>query len=211
MNHGKYKHDPQNHRFYRCGQYGHQHPCGLLENGWPKERILATTRTRASLDKVHSKFGIQVTTDNHAAVRNAEIVILSVKPQMMKPVMEDLTPALEASRPLLISVAAGVTLDSLQNWSGPDFPIVRSMPNTPCLLRCGVTGLYANSLVTPGQKTDTDTIFKAIGIVQWVETESMIDTIIAVSGSGPAYYFLFMEAMTAMGVKLGWIRKPLDA
>lgn len=176
---------------------------GLLENGWPKEKILATARTETTLDKIHNEFGIRVTTDNHAAVKNADIVILSVKPQIMKTVLENLAPALQESRPLLISIAAGITLDSLKKWSGTELPIVRSMPNTPCLLRCGVTGLYASNKVTPGQKADTDTIFKAVGIAQWVDTEGMIDTIIAVSGSGPAYYFLFMEAMTATGVKLG--------
>ena len=176
---------------------------GLLENGWPKQNILATARTQVTLDNIHQEFGIQVTTDNYAAVKSADIVILSVKPQVLKPVLEDLAPALKESRPLLISVAAGITLESLQKWSGTELPIIRSMPNTPCLLRCGVTGLYANALVTEAQKAETDRIFKSVGMAQWVDTEQMIDTIIAVSGSGPAYYFLFMEAMTEMGVKLG--------
>ncbi|OED46525.1 pyrroline-5-carboxylate reductase [Endozoicomonas sp. (ex Bugula neritina AB1)] len=181
---------------------------GLIEDGWKKEHIWATARSEATLNKVKSDFGVNVTCDNHEAVRQAEIVVLAVKPQMMKAVLQDLAPtfkekALQNKKPLLISVAAGINLDSLQSWSGSELAIVRSMPNTPCLLRSGVTGLYANGRVTEEQKERTDAVFKSVGITLWVDTESLIDSVIAVSGSGPAYYFLFMEAMTAMGIKLG--------
>ncbi|MCW7555023.1 pyrroline-5-carboxylate reductase [Endozoicomonas gorgoniicola] len=176
---------------------------GLIEDGWPKDKIWATARSEATLENVKNQFGVQVTRDNHQAVRQSEMVVLCVKPQMMKAVLQELAPTLKETKPLLISVAAGVSLDSLQTWCGSSLPIVRSMPNTPSLLRCGVSGLFASAQVSAEQKAITDSIFKAVGVTLWVDNEALIDSVIAVSGSGPAYYFLFMEAMTEMGVKLG--------
>ena len=183
---------------------------GLLEDGWPKDKIWATARTPETLEKVQQQFGVQVTLDNHEAIRQSDIVVLCVKPQMMKSVLQELAPTLQDRKPLLISVAAGINLDSLQGWSGGNLPVIRSMPNTPSLLRCGVSGLFANEQVTSEQKAIADTVFQAVGVALWVDSEAMIDTVIAVSGSGPAYYFLFMEAMTAMGVKLGLDQKTAE-
>lgn len=183
---------------------------GLLEDGWPNDKIWATARSTETLEKVKSQFGVQVTNDNHQAIRQCDIVVLCVKPQMMKAVLQELAPTLQETRPLLISVAAGINLDSLQSWSGGNLPVIRSMPNTPSLLRCGVSGLFASDIVTDEQKAVAGTIFQAVGMALWVDSEAMIDTVIAVSGSGPAYYFLFMEAMTAMGVKLGLDQKTAE-
>ncbi|AMO54727.1 pyrroline-5-carboxylate reductase [Endozoicomonas montiporae] len=176
---------------------------GLIDNGWAKDSITATARSEETRNSVSHRFGIQVTDDNHQAVEQSDIVVLCVKPQVMKTVLLDLAPTLQETKPLLISVAAGIDLASLQKWGGSGLPIVRSMPNTPSLLRSGASGLFANELVNESQRSITDTIFKAVGIVLWVQDEARIDTVIAISGSGPAYYFLFMEAMTEMGVKLG--------
>ncbi len=176
---------------------------GLIDNGWPKNKIWATARTKETTDKIHHEFGIQVSNDNHEAARAADIVVLAVKPQVMKAVLTDLAPTLNETKPLLISVAAGVTLKSLGQWSDPSLPIVRSMPNTPSLLRCGVSGLYANSNVTDELKEISENIFKAVGIAEWVESEELIDAVIAVAGSAPAYFFLFMEAISKTGVELG--------
>ncbi|WP_354007744.1 pyrroline-5-carboxylate reductase [Endozoicomonas lisbonensis] len=183
---------------------------GLIEGGWPKGKIWATARSEATLENVKKQFGVQVTLDNHQAVRQSEIVVLCVKPQMMKAVLQDLAPTLKETKPLLISVAAGISLDSLQAWCGSSLPVVRSMPNTPSLLRCGASGLFASEQVNAEQKVITDTIFKAVGVTLWVDNEALIDSVIAVSGSGPAYYFLFMEAMTEMGVKLGLDQKTAE-
>ena len=177
---------------------------GLIQNGWPAENIIGTGRTPEKLEKLQARFGIQVTTDNHQAVKHSDVVMLGVKPQGMQDLLADLSPSLNPQKHLLISLAAGITLSSLEQWSGDGFAVVRSMPNTPCLLQSGVTGLIANHRVTAWQKTLTDQIFSATGIVEWVATEAMIDSIIAVSGSGPAYYFLFMEAMKQTGIKLGF-------
>ena len=183
---------------------------GLIEDGWPKNKIWATARSEATLEKVKNQYGVQVTPDNHQAVRQSEIVVLCVKPQMMKAVLQDLAPTLKEAKPLLISVAAGINLDSLQTWAGSHLPIVRCMPNTPALLRCGVSGLFANELANAEQKAVTDTIFKAVGMALWVDNENLIDSVIAVSGSGPAYYFLFMEAMTEVGTRLGFDRETAE-
>lgn len=183
---------------------------GMIENGWPADKIWAAARTPETTSKLQEQFGVRVSNDNHEAVRAADIVVMAVKPQIMKAVLTDLAPTLKETRPLLISVAAGITLDSLASWSDESLPIVRSMPNTPSLLRCGASGLYANTQVSDELKQLTDEIFKAVGIVQWVDSEAMIDSVIAVSGSGPAYFFLFMEAMTKVGVQLGLDQKTSE-
>ena len=185
---------------------------GLIKNGWPKDQLLASAPTEARLSSVRANFGIRAMTDNHQAARQADIIILCVKPQMMKAVLTDLQPSLKLST-LLISVAAGITMNSLQSWMEPQpgqepqfnnkFAIVRSMPNTPSLLQFGACGLFANHQVSPAQKAQTERIFNAIGIASWVNKESLLDAVIAVSGSGPAYYFLFMEVMEKVGTELG--------
>ncbi|KEQ18272.1 pyrroline-5-carboxylate reductase [Endozoicomonas numazuensis] len=176
---------------------------GLIEHGWPKDRIFASCRTEESARKRSDELGIHTSTSNLKAAAKAAIVVLAVKPQMMRSVLTELAPALQKQKPFIISVAAGIRLKSLDDWSGGGLPIVRSMPNTPSLLHCGATGLFANTRVNDALKATANEIFEPIGILQWLEREEQVDTITALSGSGPAYFFLFMEAMTEAGVKLG--------
>ena len=175
---------------------------GLINNGWPTYQLIATARTEATLSNIREKFNIETTVDNHQAVGKADVIMLCVKPQVMKEVLMDLSPSIKPNA-LIISVAAGITMESLQKWGGEHLSIVRSMPNTPSLLQCGASGLYANNNVSTDHKTLTDDIFNAIGIAKWVDQESLIDAVIAVSGSGPAYYFLLMEVMEQVGSRLG--------
>ncbi|WP_257286284.1 pyrroline-5-carboxylate reductase [Endozoicomonas sp. SESOKO1] len=175
---------------------------GLISNGWPTYQLIATAKTAATLSDIREKFNIETTVDNHQAVSKADVIMLCVKPQVMKAVLTDLTPSIKPDA-LIISVAAGITMESLQNWGGEHRAIVRSMPNTPSALQCGASGLFANNNVSTAQKVLTDDIFKAIGIARWVDRESLIDAVIAVSGSGPAYYFLLMEIMEQVGTRLG--------
>lgn len=175
---------------------------GLISNGWPTYQLIATAKTAATLSDIREKFNIETTVDNHQAVSKADVIMLCVKPQMMKAVLTDLTPSIKPDA-LIISVAAGITMESLQNWGGEHRAIVRSMPNTPSALQCGASGLFANNNVSTAQKVLTDDIFNAIGIARWVDRESLIDAVIAVSGSGPAYYFLMMEIMEQVGTRLG--------
>ncbi|WP_062263262.1 pyrroline-5-carboxylate reductase [Endozoicomonas arenosclerae] len=176
---------------------------GLIEHGWPTDRIFASCRTQESAKTRTDELGIHASTSNLEAAENADIVVLAVKPQMMRAVLTELAPVLQKQQPFIISVAAGIRLESLDAWSGGGLPIVRSMPNTPSLLHCGATGLYANDRVNDELKAIANGIFEPIGILQWLEREEQIDTITAISGSGPAYFFLFMEAMAEAGVKLG--------
>ena len=175
---------------------------GMIKNGWDSEQVIAATPSAETRNKVRDQFGISVFEHNLEATET-DAVVICVKPGMVKEVLAELSPALEAKKPLLISVAAGVTMKSLKRWSPGSLAIVRSMPNTPALLGIGASGLFANGNVSEGQKTLTQAIFNAAGISVWVENEALIDAVIAVSGSGPAYYFLFMEAMKQKGIQMG--------
>ncbi len=132
------------------------------------------------------------------------MIVLAVKPQAMKAVCESLRPSLQPHQ-LVVSIAAGITCASMNRWLGAQ-PIVRCMPNTPALLRKGVSGLYATAQVSAEQRDQAQELLSAVGIALWLEQEEQLDAVTAVSGSGPAYFFLLIEAMTAAGVKLGLSR-----
>ena len=180
---------------------------GLIATGWPCERITAACPSACSGQHALGKHGIRLTTDNHAAVEQADVVVLAVKPGMMQPVLSDLALPLQQKRPLLISVAAGITLASMDLWAGGGMAVVRAMPNTPSCLQMGATGLYANARVSTAQKETAQQIMAAVGLSLWCEEEQAIDAVTAVSGSGSAYFFLVMEAMIAAGEQLGTVPK----
>ncbi|UTW05509.1 pyrroline-5-carboxylate reductase (plasmid) [Amphritea atlantica] len=179
---------------------------GLISNGYPAGQIWACD---TQLDKMADlqQQGLNTTTDNNAAVAEADIVILAVKPQVLKSVALDMATAVQQHQPLLISVAAGILCSSLEQWLGGDIALVRCMPNTPALVKQGASGLYANSRVSEVQRSQTEQVMTATGIALWVDSEPQLDAVTAVSGSGPAYYFLMMEAMVAAGEKLGLSRE----
>lgn len=176
---------------------------GLAAKGFDPQSITASDPYPESLAKLLKVAPVNITNDNHQAIANADVVVLAVKPQMMKPILEDLASSAQQSKPLIISIAAGIESSSLDKWLGGDMPIVRCMPNTPALVQSGATALFANSKVNGEQKTLADNILRAVGIALWVEQESALDAVTAVSGSGPAYFFLVMEAMQAAGEQLG--------
>ncbi|PXF32234.1 pyrroline-5-carboxylate reductase [Pokkaliibacter plantistimulans] len=175
---------------------------GLIANGYPADFILASDRTPANLLQLSDKYGIRTATSNIEAVHEAQVVVLAVKPQVLRDVCIALRGQLN-HKPLIISIAAGVTLESMAEWLGKDMPIVRCMPNTPAMLQVGASGLYANSHASDVQQVLAEKILAAVGLVTWVDEESQLDAVTAVSGSGPAYFFMFMEAMAAAGEKLG--------
>lgn len=179
---------------------------GLLAEGYSRADIIAAGPRQESLDQVASEFDISVTTDNAAAATGANVVVLAVKPQMLKEVCQGLVEALD-HKPLVISLAAGITTDSISHWLGGKHPIVRCMPNTPSQARAGASGLFANAQVSDAHKSITNAILGAVGIVQWVNDEALINAVTAVSGSGPAYFFLVMEAMIDAGVQQGLTRE----
>ncbi len=178
---------------------------GLVQEGYPVERIRASDLSSAALEQLRGDFGID-TGDNETVAEWAEVVVLAVKPQVMKTVAETLRPNL-AHHPLLISIAAGIDGVSLGRWLGEDQAIVRCMPNTPALVKTGASGLYANRHTSDAQRTQAEQILGAVGTIQWLEDEHLMDAVTAVSGSGPAYFFLVMEAMIEAGVQQGLTRE----
>jgi pyrroline-5-carboxylate reductase len=175
---------------------------GLIKQGYPADNILAADPNPTCLEQA-AKLGVKTSSDNAAAIAFADVVIVAVKPQVLMSVMQALRPQLRERRPLLISIAAGVKLEALQDWCGENLPIVRCMPNTPALVQTGATGLFANEQVSVQQKQQAQSILEAVGTAIWVDTEPQLDAVTAVSGSGPAYFFLVMEAMQQAGIKLG--------
>ncbi|GLX12146.1 pyrroline-5-carboxylate reductase [Pseudomonas straminea] len=174
---------------------------GLLAQGLPAGAIRASDRGTEQREKIAAEHGIDVVASNAEACRDADVIVLAVKPQVMKDVCLDLAPHVQAGQ-LIVSIAAGITSASLENWLGAR-AIVRCMPNTPSLLRLGASGLYANAQVSAAQRQQAEQLLGAVGMAVWLEEEKLIDAVTAVSGSGPAYFFLLIEAMTASGEKLG--------
>ncbi|HMW14928.1 MAG TPA: pyrroline-5-carboxylate reductase [Pseudomonadales bacterium] len=175
---------------------------GLLEQGYPASQIIATDPSPQQRDAVANRFGIEVSADNVAAVATAEVVLLAVKPQVLKAVALELAPAL-GHRPLLLSIAAGIGLESLASWLGPQLPLVRCMPNTPALVRSGAAALCGNRQVSAAQRELSLGLLEAMGTALWLEDESLLDAVTAISGSGPAYFFLLIEALQMAAVELG--------
>ena len=176
---------------------------GLLESGHPAARISAADPFPASLERLQEVAPVTVCSDNAQAVASADVIILAVKPQVMAEATNSIAPAVEANGAVVISIAAGVTIPSMQARLGAQAAIVRCMPNTPALLGCGASGLFANDRVSAQQRAYAQSIMSAVGITCWVDTEQALDAITALSGSGPAYFFLFMEAMIDAGCQLG--------
>ena len=145
--------------------------------------------------------------DNQTACEQSDIIVLAVKPQMLTAVCQNLKATVQKNKPLIISIAAGVTEQTINDALGGNQAIVRCMPNTPALVQAGATGLYANNKVTTAQKDLAESILRAVGITLWVDKESLINSITAVSGSGPAYFFLVMEAMQKTAIDLGLDKK----
>lgn len=176
---------------------------GMLAAGYPTDKISASGRTPTKLEQLSTQTGIHTSTDNLALCQAADVIVLGVKPQMMADLVRSIAPAVDASKQLIVSVAAGILAHSIEAWLGQKVPIVRCMPNTPSLVGQGAAGLFATHQVSAAQKQTATTIMQAVGLAIWVEGETSIDAVTAVSGSGPAYYFLMMEAMVAGAEQLG--------
>ncbi|MDY6978454.1 MAG: pyrroline-5-carboxylate reductase [Pseudomonadota bacterium] len=175
---------------------------GLCQSGLPPASVHVSEPDAERRQALHNDFGITVHGDNQTVVDACEVVVLAVKPQALKEVIQQLQPATDDGK-LYLTIAAGIRTDSLQQWLGGKRAIVRAMPNTPALVQSGATGLFANRHVSRQQKDLAESILRAVGLTVWVEEEAQMDAVTAVSGSGPAYFFLVMEAMEQAGVKLG--------
>ncbi len=174
---------------------------GLLARGVPAGNIHASDPGAPRRQQLKQDLGIRVYADNMQACQAADVVVLAVKPQIMRQVCEPLARQLKA-RQLVISIAAGIDTASITRWLAHPC-IVRCMPNTPALLQQGVSGLFAAAGVSPQQRDTAQQILDAVGSSVWLEQEQHLDAVTAVSGSGPAYFFLLVEAMIGAGVELG--------
>jgi len=176
---------------------------GLLNRGFLSSQITASDPGGHQRQRVNEKFGVQTFNDNNAHFGIPDVVILAVKPQIMKQVALDIAQSVQETNALVISIAAGIKIEHLENWLSKDVAIVRTMPNTPALIGEGATGLFANHKVNKAQKHLTESIMDSVGISHWVDEEFKIDVVTALSGSGPAYFFLFMEYMQKTAIELG--------
>ena len=189
--------------FIGGGNMGRSLIGGLIADGFDASKIQVADPDAQQLDALATQFGITAMESNKQAVQNCDVMVLAVKPQIMRKVAEDLAPQLQQQNTLVISIAAGIREDALNRWLGGDLPIVRTMPNTPALVKSGATALHANRHVSREQRSLAESVMRAVGLAVWLEEESQMDAVTALSGSGPAYIFLVMEAMEQAGRELG--------
>ncbi len=176
---------------------------GLIASGHPAEHIWVSDINPDTLASLAANLSVNTTSDNEAVLNVADVVVLAVKPQVLKTVATAAAYRIQQKNLLVVSIAAGITQKSLSLWLGANTAIVRCMPNTPALVRTGATALHANIQVSNEQRDLAESILRSVGITLWVDEESELDAVTAVSGSGPAYYFLLMEAMEKVAVDLG--------
>lgn len=176
---------------------------GLLADGKSAADILVSEPVTEAAQRLQSEFGVQVSSDNDQVAGQVDCLVLAVKPQVIKGVVTGIADTVRASRPLLVSIVAGIPVASLENWLTDTAAVVRTMPNTPALVGKGITALFANGSVTESQHRLAEQIMDAVGETLWVDDESQLDAVTAVSGSGPAYFFRVMEAMVEAGQSLG--------
>ncbi len=184
---------------------------GLIANGRDAQDIVACDIDDARLAQLTERFGIRTSTDGLAAATSAEVVVLAVKPQVMRTACESLADLPHDSGQLFVSVAAGTPASAIDDWLGSDRAIVRCMPNTPALVQLGATGLFANPRTNPAQRQLATELLQAVGIVIAVDEEAQLDAVTAISGSGPAYFFYFIELLSNAGVRLGLPRDTAAA
>jgi len=176
---------------------------GMLDSGFKAANIWVSAPDDNHLQSIRKQFGVSVTTDNRYCAEQADMVVLAVKPQVMASVCSDIAPVVQNTRPLMVSIAAGLEASTLDEWLGGGLPLVRVMPNTPSLVGKGAAGLYANDQVKEKQKTMVESVFNSIGSALWVEDESLLHAVTALSGSGPAYFFLMLEALEQAATDAG--------
>lgn len=176
---------------------------GLIADGVAPGHLIATDSSEEKCSALGAAAGILTLSDNREAVAMADIVVLAVKPQVLRQVALDLADQIQRCAPLVISIAAGIRCESLQRWLGGDVALVRAMPNTPAMIQSGATALYATQGVSDQQREHAESLMRAVGLTQWLADESLMDAVTALSGSGPAYCFLVMEAMEAAARELG--------
>lgn len=176
---------------------------GLIADGFTPKNVWVSDVDAEKLAELHDRWRVHTSTDNTQVAGVARVLVLAVKPQILRTVAADIAETVKRHRPLVISIAAGIREKDVERWLGGSTAIVRCMPNTPALVRTGATALHANARVNDEQHDWAESILRAVGLTVWVDDESMLDAVTALSGSGPAYLFLFMEAMEQAALELG--------
>ncbi len=191
--------------FIGAGNMSRSIIAGLIQAGYPAGRIIAANPSRPKLDELADQFGIRITQNNAEAAREADVIVLAVKPQLMAAMLEALVAELGSlAGKLLISIAAGIKVERLQEMAGGHSRIIRTMPNTPSLLGLGMTGLYAPTGIEQADRDFAEQMMQAVGKTLWVAQESGINGVIAAAGSAPAYFFLFMQGIAEEAEAMGF-------
>jgi pyrroline-5-carboxylate reductase len=176
---------------------------GLIASGHSPEHIWVSDINPDTLKALAQNLKVNTSVSNDTVINEVDVVVLAVKPQTLRDVAKSAAAVIKEKKSLIVSIAAGISQQNLTEWLGDDVAIVRCMPNTPALVLTGATALHANAKVNAEQRSLAENIMRSVGIALWVKEESELDAVTAVSGSGPAYYFLLMEAMEKAAVELG--------
>jgi pyrroline-5-carboxylate reductase len=180
---------------------------GLIAKGLPAARIGVGEAVEERRSALADELGVRVSQDNREIVEGADLVVLAVKPQDMAMTVRAVAPVLAHRRPVVLSIAAGIRVADIQGWCGPGIAVVRAMPNRPALNGAGASALYAPAGLAPEQRKLAEDALAAVGTTVWVDEEDALDVVTALSGSGPAYFFLLAELMTDAAVNLGLTRE----
>jgi len=176
---------------------------GLVADHVDPKQISVADINDSQRENLAARHGVSTSADNQVAAAEADVVILAIKPQQLKAVAEELAPTIQQNHSLVVSIAAGIRSSNINKWLGGNAAVVRAMPNTPALVQTGATALFSNEHVTDEQRDLAESILRATGLTLWVNDESQMDAVTALSGSGPAYFFRIMEAIETAGVELG--------
>jgi pyrroline-5-carboxylate reductase len=190
-------------RFIGAGNMARSLVGGLIADGCDPALIRLSDPDADRIQDLAHRLGVRILGDNRAVVEDADVVVLAVKPQVLPAVAREIADRVQDRQPLVISVAAGIRTTDLERWLGAGTAIVRAMPNTPALVQSGATGLFANARVSAEQRDLAETILRAVGLTLWVAEEDQLDLVTALSGSGPAYFFLIMEALQEAATQQG--------
>jgi pyrroline-5-carboxylate reductase len=180
---------------------------GLLASGYARQRLILSDPLPEQREGAARALGLEVYADNKAVAERAEVLVFAVKPQTLAAAAREVAEIVQRRRPLVVSVAAGVRTADLERWlsggGGEGLAIVRAMPNTAALVGSGAAGLYANARVDETQREIAESLLRAVGVAVWVEREELLDVVTALSGSGPAYFFLLMEILEEEAIAHG--------
>ncbi len=177
---------------------------GLMNTGYQAQNVIVSNPSPEKRQQLAKQFALLETEDNLEAARFADVIVLGVKPHFISQVCQQISQAMDVSNKCFISVAAGCSIATIEKALNAPCTVIRTMPNTPSQLGLGVTGLFASDNANQHQIDIAEQIMSCVGMTKWLATEQDIDKIIAISGSGPAYFFLFMEAMEQQAIAYGF-------